>query len=79
MKEKTGDFLSINFMAKNGVNFVWPTIPDIQIIEKKGIFMKIETPPFPVSSRHFGMDNQTFTELKLFIISLSSNVVNNIS
>lgn len=51
-------------MAKSGANFFWPTVRDIQTIEQKNVLMKIETPPFPVSNRHFGMDNLTIRRIE---------------
>lgn len=54
-----------------------PTIPDVQTVEQKDVIMQIETPPFPVSSRHFGMDKQ-FAKLKLSTVNLSNSVMYNV-
>lgn len=64
VERKDDDSLSINFLAKSGANFVWPTIPDVQTVKQKDVMMQIETPPFLVSSRHFGMDNQTVCKIE---------------
>ncbi|XP_022205293.2 uncharacterized protein LOC111061905 isoform X2 [Nilaparvata lugens] len=58
------NFLSVNFMARSGANFTWPTKPDTQTVEKKDVLKKIRTPPFPVSSRHFGLDSQSIRQIE---------------
>lgn len=40
-------------MSRNGKNFFWPVIPDIQILKNSGVLTKLKMPPTPVSSRFF--------------------------
>ena len=56
-KVNDNDKLEINFMNRSGKIFYWSPKPDKQEIPKNEILCKIVNPPFPISARHFKIDN----------------------
>ncbi|GBN52439.1 hypothetical protein AVEN_103990-1 [Araneus ventricosus] len=57
IEEIIDDNLKINFMLRSASRFYWPNIPDIQLVPKDGILCLIKSPPSPITSRYFIIDN----------------------
>ncbi|CAL1278819.1 unnamed protein product, partial [Larinioides sclopetarius] len=69
IEEINDDNFKINFMLRNGSRFYWPNIPDVQEVPKGGILCLIKSPPCPISSRYFTIDNLSDINLKMENIS----------
>lgn len=55
------DKITIKYMNRSGQFFLWPTKPDVDVINKNGILCKLQSPE-KITSRLFKFSNVSFVE-----------------